>query len=169
MDTAHGTPTAPPIADDIADDALIARYLAGPALVRDTIAGMNEAQLQARPIEGKMSTHDVVTHIVDSEVGMGGRIRRAIAGEEVPVAAGGRHPEIVCDPGRDLDADLEVLTAKREQMAEELRGLPAEAWELVAIRREDRVMTVREVLMLMVRHVENHVTAIEEKKAALGL
>jgi hypothetical protein len=169
MDTDHGTPARTPVADDIAKDALLARYLAGPALVRDTIAGMDKAQLQARPIPGKMSTHDVVTHIVDSEGGLGGRIKHAIAGEEVPLAVGGRHPEPVCDPERNLDADLGVLTAKREQMAEELRRLPADRWELVALRREDRVMTVRQVLVLMVRHLENHVATIEEKKAALGL
>jgi len=169
MDTGHGTPARTPIAEDIAQDALIARYLAGPPLVRDTIAGMDEAQLHARPIPGKMSTHDVVTHIADSESGLGGRIKRAIAGEEVPLVMGGRHPEPVCDPERDLDADLGVLTVKREQMAEDLRGLPAEGWGLVAIRGEDRVLTVRQVLILMVRHLENHVATIEEKKAALGL
>jgi hypothetical protein len=162
-------PKRVPITDDIAQDALIARYLAGPTLVRDTIAGMDEDQLHARPIPGKMSTHEVVTHIVDSEGGLGGRIKRAIAGEEVPLVMGGHHPESVCDPKRDLDADLGVLTAKREEMAEELRGLPAGAWELVAIRREDRVATVRQVLILMVRHLESHVATIEEKKAALGL
>ena len=116
-----------------------------------------------------MSTHEVVTHIVDSEGGLGGRIKRAIAGEEVPLVTGGRHPEPVCDPERDLDADLGVLTAKREQMAEELRRLPEDGWGLVAIRREDRAMTVRQVLILMARHLENHVATIEEKKAALGL
>jgi len=169
MDAGHGTPARTPIADDIAQDALIARYLAGPELVRDTIAGMDAAQLNAHPIAGKMSTHDVVTHIVDSEGGLGGRVKRAIAGEEVPVVVGDRHPEPVCDPDRDLDADLEVLTAKREQMAEELSALPADGWELVALRRDDRTMTVRQVIVLMVRHLENHVATIEEKKAALGL
>jgi hypothetical protein len=168
-DAGHSTPSRTPVADDIAPDALLARYLAGPALVRDTIAGMDEAQLQAHPISGKMSTHDVVTHIVDSEGGLGGRVKRAIAGEEVPLVVGGRHPEPVCDPDRDLVADLEVLKVKREQMAEELRALPADRWELVALRRDDRVMTVRQVLVMMTRHLENHVAAIEEKKAALGL
>jgi hypothetical protein len=169
MDTGHGTPARTPLTEDITRDALIARYVAGPSIVRDTIAGMDEAQLQAHPIPGKMSTHDVVTHIVDSEGGLGGRIKRAIAGEDVPLVTGGRHPEPVFDPERDLDAELGVLTAKREQMAEDLRSLPADGWGLVALRGEERVMTVRQVLILMVRHLENHVAAIEEKKAALGL
>ena len=168
MTSDHTSPRTP-ITDDISQDALIARYLAGPALLRETIAGMDAEQLQARPIPGKMSTHDVVTHVVDSEGGLGGRVKRALAGEEVPVVVGGRHPEPVCDPTRDLGADLDLLTATREEMAEELRALPADKWELVALRRDDRTMTVRQVIVLMTRHLENHVAAIEEKKAALGV
>ena len=170
MDNGKVTPARTPIADDIAAEELIASYLSGPALVRDTISGMDEAQLHARPIAGKMSTHEVVTHIVDSEGGLGGRVKRAIAGEEIPLTQGmGGHPESKSDPTRDLDTDLRRLVAAREQMAEELRRLPAEAWELFAIRREDRVMTVRQVLIMMVRHLENHVAAIDEKRATLGL
>jgi len=161
-------PKRVPIADDISPEGLIARYLEGPALVRGTIAGMDAAQLHARPIPGKMSTHEVVTHIVDSESGLGGRIRRAIAGEEPPLRQGA-HPEIVGDPTRDLDAELPSLESARAQMAEELRQLQPEVWERVALRSVDREMTVRQVLMLMTRHLENHVAAIEEKRAALGL
>jgi hypothetical protein len=168
MDNDQHAPKRAAIADDIAPEQLIARYLEGPKFVRDAIAGMDAAQLHARPILGKMSTHEVVTHIVDSESGLGGRLRRAIAGEEPPLTQGG-HPEIKSDPERDLDADLELLETAREQMAEELRQLPPDVWERVAMRREDRVVTVRQMLMLMTRHLENHVAAIEEKRAALGL
>ena len=161
-------PKRVPIADDISPEELIARYLEGPALVRNTIAEMDAAQLHARPIPGKMSTHEVVTHIVDSESGLGGRIKRAIAGEEPPLTQGA-HPEITSDPERDLDAELGSLESARGQMAEELRQLPPEVWERVALRRADREMTVLQVLMLMTRHLENHVAAIEEKRAALGL
>jgi hypothetical protein len=168
MDNDQPMPKRAPIADDVSLDELIARYLAGPALVRGTIAGMDASQLHARPIPDKMSTHEVVTHIVDSENGLGGRVRRAIAGEEPPVTQGG-HPEITSDPKRDLDAELESLESARGQMAEELRHLAPDVWERVALRRADREVTVRQILMLMTRHLENHVSAIEEKRAALGL
>ena len=170
MSDTQSTPERPPIADDITDEQLIARYLAGTALVRETIAGMDADQLHARPIEGKMSTQEVVTHIVDSDDGLGGRIRRAIAAEDIPLVQGpGGHPEPISDPTRDVEAELQHLAMTREQMAEEMRQLPADAWDLVAIRREDRVMTVRQVFTLLVRHLENHVVTIEAKKAALGL
>lgn len=168
MDNDEPMPKRAPIADDISSEDLIARYLAGPALVRDTIAGMDSAQLHARPIPDKMSTHEVVTHIVDSDSGLGGRIKRAITGEEATLTQGG-HPEITSDPERDLEAELESLETAREQMAEELRQLPPEVWNRVALRRADREVTVRQVFMLVTRHLENHVEAIEEKRAALGL
>jgi len=168
MDIEQPTPKPIPIADDISPEELVARYLSGPALVREAIAGMDEDQLHARPIPGKMSTHEVVTHIVDSEIGMGGRVKRALAGEE-PVVSQGGHPEIKSDPERDLDADLERLVQARAQMADELRELPAEAWGRIAMRRQDREVTVRQMLMLMTRHLENHVATIDEKRAALGL
>jgi hypothetical protein len=168
MVTEQPTPKPIPIADDISPEELIARYLAGPALVRGAIAGMDEGQLHARPIPDKMSSHGVVTHIVDSEIGLGGRVKRALAGEE-PIVSQGGHPEIKSEPERDLETELARLEIARAEMAEKLRDLEADAWERVAMRREDRVVTVRQMIMLMTRHLENHVAAIDEKRAALGL
>jgi uncharacterized damage-inducible protein DinB len=162
------TPERPAIAADITIDALIERYLAGPALVRATIADMTAEQRLAKPIEGKMSTHDVVTHIVDSEKGLGGRIKRALAGE-APVPSTGGHPEIVCDPARDLAEELDTLQALREATAEQLRAVDADVWQRPAMHMRDREIDVRGVLTLMTRHLETHVATIEEKRAALGL
>jgi hypothetical protein len=168
MENVPPAPEPAAIADDISAEDLIERYLGGPALLRGAIAGMDSAQLHVRPIPGKMSTHEVVTHVVDSENGLGGRIKRAIAGEEVPVSSGG-HPEIARDPGRDLEVELDSLETAREGMAEELCRVPQEVWDRVALRRADREMSVHQVLVLMTRHLENHVAAIEEKRLALGL
>jgi uncharacterized damage-inducible protein DinB len=159
----------PEIDDDSTPQELVARYLTGPALLRDTVAGMDADQLHARPIPGKMSTQEVVNHIVDSERSMSERMRRAIAGEE-PVAIGGAgHPGPQQHPERDAAADVEALGTMREQMAEDLRPLAPEVWGRIALRREDRVLTLRQVLLHDVRHLEHHVATIEEKRAALGL
>ena len=168
MTTDQPTPAQVPITDDIPLDDLLERYLAGPELVRETIAGMDAEQLRARPIPDKMSTHAVVTHIVDSENGLGGRIKRALAGEE-PSVSQGAHPEIVSDPERDLDAELARLESMRNQLAEDLRQAQPDLWERVALRRGERELTVRHLLIMMTRHLENHVATIEEKRAALGL
>ena len=157
--------------DDSTPQELIARYLTGPALLRDTVAGMDADQLHARPIPGKMSTQEVVNHIVDSERSMSERMRRAIAGDDPLVmgARGAGHPGPPHHPERDVAADVEALGTIREQMAEDLRSLAPEVWGRIALRREDRVLTLRQVLLHDVRHLEHHVATIEEKRAALGL
>ena len=46
---------------------LIDTYLAGPALLREAVAGLNRDQLLARPVPGKWSTLEVVCHLADFE------------------------------------------------------------------------------------------------------
>ena len=145
---------------------LIVRYLAGTALLRDTVAGMDDAQLHAKPIPGKMSTQEVVNHIADSELRMVERMRRAIAGDEPLIMQG--HPEPQQHPDRDVEADVRLFQAMREQLAEELRSLAPDVWERVAMRREERVVTLRQLLLHTIHHVENHAATIVEKRAALG-
>ena len=150
---------------------LITRYLAGSALLRDTIAGMDASQLDARPIPGKMSTREVVSHIADTERFYTGRMKQTIAGEE-PLVMAGRppdRPKPPDQPERDPARDLQLLEATREEMADELRDLPPEVWERVAMRRGDDAITLRQLLLRTALHLEGHVAAIEEKRSALGL
>jgi uncharacterized damage-inducible protein DinB len=162
------------VRDAVGDDAtpmeLIDRYLEGPAVLWTAVADMDDAQLRARPIAEKMTTQEVVNHVVSSERFMIERMKRTIAGEEPsvmgPRGAGhsGQPPE-----ERDVAQDLEALRDIREQTAESLRGLAPEVWERVAMHREDRETTLRQLLLHLVRHLEGHVAAIEEKRTALGL
>ena len=157
--------------DDSTPQELIARYLTGPALLRDTVAGMDTAQLHARPVPGKMSTQEVVDHIVDSDRSMAERMRRTIAGDE-PLIMGVKgvgRPEPPHHAERELALDLQLLQTMREQMAEDLRPLASEVWKRIAMRREDTLVTLRQLLLHTVRHLEHHVATIEEKRAALGL
>jgi uncharacterized damage-inducible protein DinB len=159
------------VEDDSTSEELIERYLAGPALVRDTVAGMDASQLAARPISGKMSTQEVVWHIVDTEQHYAARMKRTIAGEE-PWVMGTRPPDrtVPADQAeRDLAQDLDRLQKSREEMAEELRRITPDVWQRVAMQRQDSLVTLRQLLLHTVHHLENHVGAIQEKRAALGL
>jgi hypothetical protein len=53
-----GTPTT---------QALISAYESGPRRLRDAVAGLNPAQLRARPVEGRWSALEVVCHLADCE------------------------------------------------------------------------------------------------------
>jgi uncharacterized damage-inducible protein DinB len=164
------------VAQALTDDAatptdLVARYLAGGAVLRAAITDMSPEQLQARPIPGKMSSQEVVCHIVDADQFMADRMKRTIATER-PLLMGidainYLHELDYAD--RDLDLDLRLLEVQREQMAADLRRLAPGAWERTAVHSENGLVTLRQLMLHAIRHLERHVDAIREKRIALGM
>ena len=152
-------------------ETLIERYLTGTSLLRGAIAGMTPAQLAARPIEGKMSSQEVVCHVVDADQFMADRMKRTIATDRpllmgvdgITYLAALKYAE------RDLDLDLRLLQVTREQMAADLRRVDASAWERDAVHSEIGLVTLLRLLLHTIRHLESHVAAIVEKREALGL
>lgn len=61
---------------------LIDDYVSGPKRLRQTVAGMTQEQLVARPIPGKWSTLEVICHLADFEIVYADRIKRVIAENE---------------------------------------------------------------------------------------
>ena len=157
--------------DDTSAERLIARYLAGTALLRDALTGMDAGQIAARPFPSKMTTLEVIGHVVDADQFMADRMKRTIATER-PLLMGVESVDYL-EPlhyaERDLELGLRLLDATREQMAADLRRLPAEAWERDAVHSENGLVTLRGLLLHTIRHLERHGAAIDEKRAALGL
>lgn len=150
---------------------LLNDYRRGPALLRDAIAGMDAEALRARPIPGKMSSLEVLCHVVDSDQFMCDRIKRTVATEH-PVLMGvesADYPGPLRYHDRDPVLDLRLLEVQREQMAADLERLPAEAWDRVATHSENGEMTLLEIFDHAVDHLESHVLTIFEKRGALGL
>ena len=148
---------------------LLARYRHGSAVLREAIEDMGIDALRARPIEGKMSSLEVVAHIVDSDQFMCDRMKRTIATER-PLLVGVESANYGGPLGyqdRDPDLDIALLEVQRDQMAANLVGLPAEAWERVAIHSEIGAVTLLQLFAHAVRHLEGHVESIAEKRAAL--
>ena len=58
---------------------LIEQYLAGPSELRAAVKGMTREQLVARPVAGKMSTLEVVCHLVDFDPVYAQRMKCVIA------------------------------------------------------------------------------------------
>jgi uncharacterized damage-inducible protein DinB len=160
MDDATASPTV-----------LIERYLAGTALLRDAVTDMTPEQLAAHPIAGKMSSQEVVCHIVDADQFMADRMKRTISTDRPLLMGvdGITYLEALKYAERDLDLDLRLIEITREQMAADLRRVPASAWERDAIHSEIGLVTLRRLFLHTIRHLESHVAAIAEKRAALGL
>ncbi len=152
-------------------DALLTRYAHGPAHLRDAIRGLDAMALSARPIPGKLSSLEVVAHIVDSDQFMCDRMKRTICTDR-PLVIGVESIDYVKPldyADRDPELDLRLLEVQREQMATDLRRLSADAWERTAVHSETGLVTLGDLLEHAVDHLESHVEAIAQKRAALGL
>ena len=98
---------------------LIDQYLAGPDLLQRAVQGMNEEQLDAKPIAGKWSTRQVVCHLADFEPIYADRMKRVIA-EQCPTFFGGDPDTFAAHLAyehRSIDSELTLLTAIRHHTA----------------------------------------------------
>ncbi len=151
--------------------ALIDQYAAGPALLRQAVAGMSPEQLRARPVAGKWSTLEVICHLADFDPILADRMKRIIA-EEKPQLIGAsevRFAASLCYHDRDPEEELTLIEKTRAQMTRILRKLPAEAMRRVGNHSERGPLTLEQMLTLGVNHIPHHVQFIAEKRRALGL
>lgn len=149
---------------------LIAQYAAGPAQLRQAVAGMTEAQLTAAPVRGKWSTRQVICHIADFEPVYADRMKRVIA-ESEPTFFGG-DPDVfaarLAYDQRDVDEELRLIEAVRRQMARILHSLGEDDFQRIGHHSVDGPLTLETLLRRIVEHIPHHVGFIEEKREALG-
>ncbi len=152
-------------------DQLVSQYLAGTELLRNAVQGMSEEQLKARPVAGKMSTLEVVCHIVDFEPVYVERMKRAITMEKPTILGADENAfaEKLCYHDRDVKEELALMDLTRKQMARILSKLPLEAWNREGIHNERGPMTLEKMVNTITNHVPHHVKFIEEKRKALGI
>jgi hypothetical protein len=150
---------------------LIERYTLGAGVLRDAMAGMTAEQLHARPVPGKMTTIEVIAHVADCEQFLADRMKRTVAMDRPLLmgADGSAYVDALHYAERDPELDIRLVEVTREQMAGDLRRLAPEAWERSAVHSENGLVTLRQLVLHSIRHLERHVEAIEEKRAALGL
>ena len=95
--------------------ALIEQYLAGPGLLRRSVAGITREQLLARPIPGKWSTQEVVCHLADYEPIYADRMKRGIALKEPELLEGypGLFAVRLAYNQRDVEEELALVEITR--------------------------------------------------------
>jgi hypothetical protein len=149
----------------------MAAYRRGPALLRDAVAGLDADAMRARPIAGKMSSLEVLCHIVDGDQFMCDRVKRTIAIDR-PLLMGveaADYPDPLSYHERDPELDLRLLEVQREQLAADLDRLSPDSWQRTAVHSENGLMTLAETFHHAVEHLESHVATIWEKRRALGV
>ncbi|MCE5202855.1 MAG: DinB family protein [Actinomycetia bacterium] len=171
MQTNHKQIAAAQDDDGTSTRELIARYRDGHGLLKNVLEDLDDARLDARPVPGKLSTREVLAHIADCEQFYADRMKRTIAMDRPLLmgADGWLYPEALHYGNRDVRLELGLIEATRAEMARDLEALDAEQWSRVAVHSETGLVTLRQLLLHAIRHLEWHVETILEKRAALGL
>lgn len=149
---------------------LLERYLAGPAKLREALAGLTEENLRYKYDPKKWSAKEIAIHVADMDLVASFRMKRIIAEPDA------RYPGVDQDlwavglgyQDRAMEPALRLLEAVRAEMGDVLADLPAEAWSRKGLHTEAGEQTLRGVLDVYTRHLESHVGQIMAIRERLG-
>jgi hypothetical protein len=150
--------------------ALIDQYEAGPAAVRDALAGITADELDRRPQVGAWTAREVVHHLADSETTSYIRLRRmlAIDGAEIQSydeAAWAAEPRLAYDG--PIEPPLAVVEAVRAATTVVLRRLDDADFTRPGFHPEHGSYSVQIWLEIYAEHA--HVHADQIRRARQGL
>ena len=147
--------------------ALVAAYVAGPAEIRASLAGITEAQLDARPSDGGWTSREVVHHTADSEMTSAIRLRRLVA-EDDPLIVGYDGDEFARRlryADRPIEPALEAIAAARATTAQILAGLTEADWARSGTHSETGHYGVERWLEIYSAHCHEHAEQIRRARA----
>lgn len=150
-------------------ETLLKNYAAGPALLRQSFAGLTDDQFDATPIEGKWSIRQVVCHIADFEPVNAVRMKRIIA-EDNPTMFGSDENDFaakLCYSHRDIEEDMTLIELTVSQMLKVLQNCDIEDFQRTGVHSEDGPMTLESMLERTINHIPHHVAFVDEKRIAL--
>jgi len=149
----------------------IEEYLAGPDELRQAIAGMSAAEIDAAPIPGKWSTRQIICHIADFEPVYADRMKRVIAEENPPLLGG--DPDLfaakLAYDQRDLEEEFQLMTAVRQHTARILKTLSPEQFQRTGIHSRDGELSLATLLDRITNHIPHHIRLIREKREAMNV
>jgi uncharacterized damage-inducible protein DinB len=150
-------------------EVFIENYLAGPEILRRTVSGMSDEQLDAAPIPYKWSTRQVVLHISDFDLIYADHMKRVIAEHEPKLFDVDRKlfaARLAYDK-RDVDEEIRMIKAVRRHMGHILRSIEAGDFQRKGIHTDDGPLTLADLLKRAADHIPHHAQYIEEKRKAL--
>jgi hypothetical protein len=153
--------------DQAQRQVLIARYCDGGRVVREALAGITEAGLDTRPVDGSWTAREVVHHLADSEMTSAMRLRRLIA-EDRPVLEGYDENEFarrLYYGGRPIEPSLEALAAARRTTAAILDRLTEAEWTRAGTHSESGRYTVETWLEIYAAHAHDHAAQIARARS----
>ena len=153
--------------DDAQRRELIERYKQGPAVLREAVAGLTDAELDHRPGPDDWSPRMVVHHCADSELTSAIRLRRLLA-EDRPQIQGYDQDEFARKLyyDRPHETSLELFKYARLATAELLERLQPADWLREGTHSESGPYSVETWLTIYAQHAHKHARQIREARGA---
>lgn len=144
------------------------RFVRGPALVREALAGTGPATLNRRPPGENWSMRDVVIHLADSELVAAVRLRLVLAGDEpeLPIYDADIWKRKLLYIFRDPEAAMSGFQQARYGTAELLRECASDAWERTGNHPQLGPLTVADLVLFGADHVDEHIAQLRSLREA---
>ncbi len=143
-------------------DALIQQYTQGYALVVEALAGVSDAELDAR--HDGWTAREVVHHLADSEMTSAIRLRRLLA-EDRPAIDGydeATFARVLGYAKRPIDAALDAYSAARRTTAEILVRMTDADWTRAGTHSESGPYSTEDWLRIYAAHGHAHAAQIQQ-------
>ena len=146
----------------------IARLEELPASLESSIAGLNNAQLDAAPGAGDWSIRQIVHHVADSHL-VGYARMKLILTEKKPILkpydqdAWERLPDAALPPSVSLD----ILRGLHARWSAMLASLPEESWARTGVHLDNGLMTLDDLLGVYAGHGDAHLAQIAKTRQSV--
>jgi hypothetical protein len=146
---------------------LIERYRVGYSEVEAALAGVTDAELDARPGPDEWSSREIVHHLADSEMTSAIRLRKLLA-EDDPTIQGYDEPEFArrLHYERPLEGSLVAFKGARESTASLLATLSEGDWARSGTHTESGPYGVETWLQIYAAHGHDHADQIRRARAS---
>jgi len=148
-------------------EELIARYKDGYRVVAAALAGITEAELDARPAPGKWSAREIVHHLADSEMTSAIRLRLLVAEERAAIRA---YDEAefarTLHYDRPIASSLLAFEAARSSTGDLLDRMSEADWAKEGTHPEHPRYGVEHWLEIYATHAHNHADQITRARAS---
>ncbi|HEY0704241.1 MAG TPA: DinB family protein [Candidatus Acidoferrales bacterium] len=141
---------------------------ATPKKIKSLIKGHSAASLRKRPAPDKWSVAEIVTHLVDTDIVGGYRMRFILGAPGTPIqaldqdvwASAGHYAE------RDAHVSLQHFESLRAANLAMLKTLTPEQWQHFGMHSEPGQETIQHIVTMFAGHDLNHLKQIEGIVAA---
>ncbi|HKQ87103.1 MAG TPA: DinB family protein [Candidatus Acidoferrales bacterium] len=136
---------------------------ATPQKLARLLKGVPKAKLRKRPEPGKWSIHEIVTHMADTEVVYGFRVRLTLGQPGAPLASFDQDQWVTAlhYDRRDTATALEQFAALRKATLNMLKTIAPEQWKHFGLHAERGEESVERSVAMIAGHDINHLAQIE--------